>query len=49
MGIPIRKAFHLLEKGLIPARKVGGTWQSTEEELNDFLLGRFNASTKNAA
>jgi hypothetical protein len=40
LGVPLRKGFYLLEKGLIPARKVGKNWQSTEAELEDFLLGR---------
>ena len=40
LGVPRRKGFHLLEKGLVPGRKVGGSWQSTEGELEDFLLGR---------
>ncbi len=34
-----RRTFYLLEKGLLPARKVGGVWQSTRGELRDFLLG----------
>jgi hypothetical protein len=25
--------FYLLEKGFFPARKVGGSWQSTEGEV----------------
>jgi hypothetical protein len=37
LGVSLRKAFYLLEKGLLPARKVGGFWQSTEGELEDFL------------
>jgi hypothetical protein len=40
LGIPLRKGFYLLEKNLVPARKVGKNWVSTEEELEDFLLGR---------
>jgi hypothetical protein len=34
-----RRAFYLLERGQLPARKVGATWQSTRGELRDFLLG----------
>jgi hypothetical protein len=40
LGTSLRKTFYLLEKGLVPARKVGGSWQSTEGELGEFLLGR---------
>jgi hypothetical protein len=40
LGVPLRRGFYLLEKGFVPARKVGGSWQSTEGELEDFLLGR---------
>lgn len=40
LGTSVRKTFYLLEKGLVPARKVGGSWMSTEGELADFLLGR---------
>jgi hypothetical protein len=40
IGAPVRKTFYLLEKGLVPGRKVGSTWQSTRQELHDFLLGR---------
>jgi hypothetical protein len=27
LGVPLRKGFYLLEKGRVPARKVGGSWQ----------------------
>jgi hypothetical protein len=40
IDVPPRKGFYLLEKGLVPARKKGKIWQSTEGELDDFLLGR---------
>ena len=49
LGISLRKAFYLLEKGLVPARKVGGSWQSTEGELEDFLLGRVSVSEREVA
>ena len=49
LGVSLRKAFYLLEKGLVPARKVGGSWQSTEGELEDFLLGRVSASEREVA
>jgi hypothetical protein len=46
LGVPLRKGFYLLEKRLVPARKVGGVWQSTEGELEDFLLGRTSAAER---
>jgi hypothetical protein len=45
-GVSLRKAYYLLEKGLIPARKVGSSWQTTEGELEDFLLGRPAAASE---
>jgi hypothetical protein len=39
-GTSLRKTFYLLERGHIPARKVGNVWQSTSAEVEDFLLGR---------
>jgi hypothetical protein len=44
LGVPLRKGFYLLERGRVPARKVGGCWQSTQGELEDFLLGRVTPS-----
>jgi len=49
LGVSLRKCFYLLEKGLVPARKVGGSWQSTEGELEDFLLGRISISEREVA
>ena len=49
LGTSLRKTFYLLERGLVPARKVGGSWQSTEGELEDFLLGRSNAPHREVA
>jgi hypothetical protein len=49
LDVSLRKGFYLLEKRLIPARKVGGSWQSTEGELEDFLLGRASVSEKEVA
>jgi hypothetical protein len=46
LGVPIRKGFYLLEKRLVPARKIGGSWQSTEGELEDFLLGRVTTASQ---
>jgi hypothetical protein len=49
LGVSLRKSFYLLEKGLVPARKVGGSWQSTQGELEDFLLGRTSVSEREVA
>jgi hypothetical protein len=49
LGVSLRKGFYPLEKRLIPARKVGGSWQSTEGELEDFLLGRASVSEQEVA
>ncbi len=49
LGVPVRKAFYILEKGFVPARKVGGCWLTTEQELDDFLLGRANPSHREVA
>jgi hypothetical protein len=49
LGTSLRKTFYLLERGLVPARKVGGSWQSTEGELEDFLLGRTSISQREVA
>lgn len=40
LAVPLRKSYYLLENELVPARKVGKNWVSTEGELEDFLLGR---------
>jgi hypothetical protein len=34
-----RQTFYMPERGLIPARRIGAIWQSTEGELHDFKLG----------
>jgi hypothetical protein len=39
LNVPRRRAFYLLERGFIPARKIGATWQSTKGELRDHLIG----------
>jgi hypothetical protein len=49
LGVPLRKAFYLLESGLVPARKVGKVWMSTEGELEDFLLGRVTSQSREVA
>lgn len=43
-----RRAYDLLERGIIPARKIGNGWQSTDLELDDFLLGRPAAPDREA-
>jgi hypothetical protein len=39
LGMPVRRAFDFLEKGRIPARQQGRMWQTTREELYDYLRG----------
>jgi hypothetical protein len=39
LGVPTRKAFYLLEKGLAPANKVGNQWVSTPDKLRQGVLG----------
>jgi hypothetical protein len=34
-----RATYHLLERGLLPAKKVGGSWVSTPRKLRDALVG----------
>jgi hypothetical protein len=38
-----RSVFHLLENGLLPAKKVGGRWVASRRKLLDALTG--NEST----
>jgi hypothetical protein len=39
LNVPRRRAFYILERQLIPARKIGGSWVATRSELRDFLTG----------
>lgn len=39
LGVGHRKAFYLLEKGAIPARKVGDRWVAERGELRAFFTG----------
>jgi hypothetical protein len=39
LGISIRKAFHLLESGHLPASKTGRLWVSTRSRLRKFFNG----------
>ncbi|RWG04044.1 DNA-binding protein [Mesorhizobium sp.] len=34
-----RQAFHMLEQGLLPARKVGNQWVAERGKLRAFFLG----------
>ncbi len=35
-----RQAFHLLETGAIPAKKVGGQWTAEENQLREFWTAK---------
>jgi hypothetical protein len=37
IGVNTRQAFHLLETGKIPARKVGDKWAAEENQLREFM------------
>lgn len=37
--VEVRRAFYLLEKGLLPATKIGGTWTSTPRRLRKVFCG----------
>lgn len=39
IGRPVRATFHLLEKGEIPAKKVGGRWVAHRDKLVSYLTG----------
>lgn len=39
IGKTARQAFHLLETGVIPGRKVGGQWVSERGKLRAWILG----------
>jgi hypothetical protein len=39
LGIPVRKAFNLLEGKHLPANKVGAQWVSTRSRLARFFQG----------
>lgn len=38
IGRPTRVTFHLLEKGELPAKKVGGRWVAERNKLLAFFL-----------
>lgn len=37
IGLAPRQVFHLLDKGLLPAKKLGGKWVARRSELLAFL------------
>jgi excisionase family DNA binding protein len=39
LGVSVRKTFHLLESGHLPATKIGGRWVVARERLRTFFLG----------
>ena len=39
-----RATFHMLEKGLLPAERVGGRWVSTRRRLRAFFSGESKAA-----
>jgi hypothetical protein len=39
IGVPTRRAFYLLERGLLPATKVGDSWCASRAALQKRLLG----------
>jgi hypothetical protein len=39
IGKPERAVFHLLENGLLPARKVGGRWVASRKKLLAVVMG----------
>ena len=38
IGRSRRQTFHLLERGLLPARKIGGVWAASRRRLLEHLL-----------
>jgi hypothetical protein len=42
IGVPPRKAFHLLSTGAIPGRKIGSQWVSERNKLKAFFLAAMN-------
>jgi hypothetical protein len=44
-----RKTFHLLERGLIPATKIGAQWVSSRSGLRAHLLKAIKASMNGGA
>jgi hypothetical protein len=44
IGKDERATFHMLENGLLPARKVGGRWVSARKKLLAAVIGDENAA-----
>lgn len=42
LGVPLRKAFYLLETRQIPAKKLGGLWVGSRRALREHFLGADN-------
>jgi hypothetical protein len=39
IGRPVRQTFYLLERGLIPARKIGNAWVGSRRKVRAHLSG----------
>ncbi len=39
LGIPERKVFYQLERGNLPAKKIGGLWVSSRTKLRELFHG----------
>lgn len=44
LGTTTRKAFHMLESGTLPARKVGNRWVADRNALHDFFRDTYGAA-----
>ena len=44
IGKPARAAFYLLERGFLPAKKVGGRWVASRQKLLEAVIGETAAS-----
>jgi hypothetical protein len=39
IGRSLRQTYYLLERGQIPAKKIGGTWLASKRKLASLLMG----------
>lgn len=39
LNVPTKTAFRLLQRGDVPARKVGSQWVAEQEKLREFFTG----------
>jgi hypothetical protein len=39
LGVDLRRLYHMLEKGSLPARKAGGIWVASRSKLRAFFAG----------